>query len=115
MTKRSAAEFPYRDWPVGTRVIFSENAERYPHFTVPKGTTGTVVSSDRWGVSVHVDGRVPGLTGHSEWKGDFQWDDASWGDDPQPPFRRHSDKPSARAERLAKSILSPSPSLRTKR
>jgi hypothetical protein len=77
-------------FPKGARVVFHEDADRYPHCVVPKGTTGTVSDSCPDGVLVKVDGDVPGLTDSAEWEGEFQWfvvhvEDI---DEPEAPFTR---------------------------
>ncbi len=60
-------------FPVGTRVRFVVDDERFPHFIVPAGTTGTVTEASRDGMLIHVDQFVEGLTDSEEWAGEFQW------------------------------------------
>lgn len=74
---------------VGIRVTFTENTERFPFFTIPAGTEGTVTYEDHGDMLVQIDGDVPGLTdeaGMSEWDGEFQWTPSN-GDVGEPPFR----------------------------
>jgi hypothetical protein len=80
-------------FPVGTRVVFTEDSDRFPDFVVPRGTTGVVSDSCPDGVLVKVDGDVPGLTDSSEWRGEFQWlvphvEDMG---EPEAPFARACD------------------------
>lgn len=63
----------WKDFPKGTKVIFKTDAERFPFFVVPKGTTGVVIDSQESVVWVHVDQDVPGLSDSADWKGDFSW------------------------------------------
>ena len=60
-------------FPVGTRVHFIESDDRFPHFVVPAGTTGTVTEATRDGLLIHVDQCIEGLTDSEEWDGDYQW------------------------------------------
>lgn len=70
-------------FPVGTRVHFVALDDRYPHFVVPVGTTGTVTEATRDGILIHVDQDIEGLTDSEEWAGDYQWFP---GDDYDRPF-----------------------------
>jgi hypothetical protein len=67
-----ALPLPY---PVGTRVVFVQDVERYDHFIVPAGTTGTVTGdgAEGFGAHIKVDGEVPGLTDDSVWQGELHW------------------------------------------
>ncbi len=72
--------------PQGQRVVFWRDQECFPHFTVPAGTTGTVVESTEHGVAVHVDQHVPGLSDSEEWTGDYWWSRDDQLMDPCAPF-----------------------------
>jgi len=57
-------------FPVGTRVVFTEDAERYPNFVVPAGTTGLVIANDdEYGLVVRTDQFIAGLTDNAAWGG----------------------------------------------
>lgn len=64
----------------GTRVVLLRDVDRYPHFTAPKGSTGTVVDTgDPDMYAVRIDG--PALPGAETWDNEVHWSlDA--GDDP---------------------------------
>lgn len=83
-----------KQFPEGTRVRFKWNEERFPHFIVPEGTTGTVVdaSEESSAVFVRVDQFVAGLSDNFEWRGEFaySWEDAEHDD--EVPFE-HTDVP----------------------
>lgn len=74
-------------FPVGTRVIFTADTDRFPHFIVPEGTTGTVTVSDEWGVWVKVDAFIDGLSNSRDWQGEFHFspNDQDLGE--PPPFQ----------------------------
>jgi hypothetical protein len=61
----------------GTRVVFVDDVERYPHFIIRAGTTGIVIEAQPdAGYSetmylVKVDEEVPGLSDDEEWQGEF--------------------------------------------
>ncbi len=63
---------------VGAKVLFVDALERYPHFTVPAGATGTVTNSDDDYYAVKVDQPIPGA---EEWDNEVIW---SIGDDEEP-------------------------------
>lgn len=73
-------------YPVGTRVRFTLDVDRYPSFVVPEHTTGTVVYASRDGMLIHVDQFVEGLSDDDEWSGDFQWNPDDQEDGNPPPF-----------------------------
>jgi hypothetical protein len=60
-------------FPLGTRVRFVREDDRYPHFIVPRGTTGMVTEVSRDGLLIHVDQFVEGLSDSEEWRGEYQW------------------------------------------
>ncbi|MFI5298208.1 MAG: hypothetical protein ACHREM_08935 [Polyangiales bacterium] len=111
----SAKLFPFRDWPVGTRVVFTEVVWREPYFIIDKGMTGVVSASTERAVLVHVDQHVPGLHGRRQFNGQFSWDPSGWMDSGKPPFKRLSGaaaaatgrQPTAREQKLIESILRP--------
>lgn len=85
-----SAAHTFRD---GDAVVFLCDEERYPHFVVPKGTTGVVLDAG-WGGDpdaflVKVDGEVPGLTDNEEWCGEYQWYPSNGGENPVPAFLGH--------------------------
>lgn len=57
---------------IGTAVEFVSEVERYPHFVVPAGTTGTVRYKGPYNVVVKVDQRIKGLTDSKEWRGEVE-------------------------------------------
>lgn len=69
----------------GERVIFIEAVERYPHFTIPAGTTGEVVYMDDRTVTVATDQFIPGLSDDSSWEG-FDWYFEDWASGATCPF-----------------------------
>jgi hypothetical protein len=87
---KDPAAFPWGKWPVGTKVQFVEDVERYPHFTIPAGVTGVVVHGTNEGIGVRVDQVVEGLTDNAEWEGVFLWDAGTWDDEAhdEPPWAR---------------------------
>jgi len=56
------------DLKSGTRVQFSEDVGRYPHFIVPKGTTGTVKDVSGEGCAILMDQAVEGA---ESWDNEF--------------------------------------------
>lgn len=54
----------------GTRVRFVREVERYPHFVVPEGRTGTVTVSDDNEIRVRLD---EALEGADEWADEVHW------------------------------------------
>lgn len=63
---------------VGAKVLFIDAVDRYPHFTVPAGATGTVTNSDDDYYAVKVDQPIAGA---EEWDNEVIW---SIGDDEEP-------------------------------
>ncbi len=59
-------------------MLFVDAVERYPHFTVPAGATGTVTNSDDDYYAVKVDQPIAGA---EEWDNEVIW---SIGDDEEP-------------------------------
>lgn len=69
-----------KDLDVGDRVIFKEEVHRYPHFIVPKGASGLVVSIEyavKYGlparedmVNIKIDQEIQGM---DEWDNIFQY------------------------------------------
>jgi hypothetical protein len=55
---------------VGARVLFVDQLDRYPHFTVPAGATGIVTQSDLDIYTVKVDQTIPGA---EEWNNEVIW------------------------------------------
>lgn len=54
----------------GTKVRFVRDVERYPHFVVPEGRTGTVTVSDEKVIRVKLD---EALDGAGEWENEVHW------------------------------------------
>lgn len=73
----------------GASVIFTEDADRYPHFIVPKGASGRVVRVASDCIYIRMDGVIEGLA-DSEWEGVFQYELDTAEDDAEqgslPPF-----------------------------
>lgn len=61
----------------GDKVVFEQEVDRYPHFVVPAGASGTVVHSDSELLSVEVDTHVAGA---EEWDNCVHWYDTDDGD-----------------------------------
>jgi hypothetical protein len=76
-------------FPEGTRVRFTADAERYPHFVVPAGSTARITDLSDHCILAKVEQFVPGLSDNDDWEGEFQYsmDDALSGEDcPFEPF-----------------------------
>ncbi len=82
---RPGEKLTHVELPVGTRVLFAADVERFPFFIISRGVTATVTDSREGVVWMHVDQRVEGLSDNPEWEGDFQWDEAAW-DEGDAPF-----------------------------
>lgn len=54
----------------GDRVRLRRDVERYPHFTVPEGQTGTVVEASDELIAVRLDEPVEGA---EEWDNQLRW------------------------------------------
>lgn len=54
----------------GARVRLRRDVERYPHFSVPAGSTGIVTNSVEDAVAVKMDSHVPGC---EEWDNEIVW------------------------------------------
>lgn len=61
----------YRIPPVGERFRLVREVERFPHFIVDKGLTGTVVSVDHGVIYGKMDQHIPDC---EEWDNCIQWD-----------------------------------------
>lgn len=57
---------------VGDRIRFVRLVERYPHFSVPKGTTGIVTMIDDQWVYARPDVEIEGLHDNDDWQGEVQ-------------------------------------------
>lgn len=57
-------------FPEGTRVRTRGSVERYPHFTVPAGATGTVIDVIPDAVAVKMDRHIPGC---EDWSNEVVW------------------------------------------
>lgn len=55
---------------VGTRVRMRRDIDRYPHFMVAAGETGTVVTSDDQSFGVKMDQHIVGC---EEWENEVIW------------------------------------------
>ena len=73
-------------FPIGTRVRFTRDEERYPSFSVPEGTTGTVTESNQSALYVRVDEFVEGLSDSLEWWGEFSYTPEDAEHDDEAPF-----------------------------
>lgn len=73
-------------FPIGTRVRFKRDEERYPSFSVPAGTTGTVTESNQSALYVRVDEFVEGLSDSTEWWGEFAYTPEDAEHDDEAPF-----------------------------
>lgn len=67
-----------REIPAGTRVVLTQDVERYPHFIAPAGSTGTVVDlGDDTIFAVRLDEHLPGA---EEWHNEVHWS-SDWDQD----------------------------------
>lgn len=92
---------PVKRFRMGDRVRLVQDVERYPHFTAPRGTTGTVTFSD---VAPNAQIRLLMLAdkkirGAEEWQNQIEWaydddpaDDLEHVDTPAPPPPRSRQK-----------------------
>lgn len=54
----------------GMRVQFTTDVDRYPHFVVAEGSTGTVTALDDEMAAVKLDEKIEGA---EEWENEVQW------------------------------------------
>ncbi len=55
---------------VGTRVRLRRTVERYPHFSIEGGATGTITEAGEWLISLKMDEHIPGA---EEWDNELCW------------------------------------------
>jgi hypothetical protein len=61
---------------VGDRVRFTQSVDRFPHFIVPRGATGTVTSEDLGVIWIRVDQQIRGA---EPWENEVSWDESADG------------------------------------
>lgn len=73
-------------FPVGARVRFVEEVERFPLFIVRAGMRGTIVESEAEGVYIKLDEALEGLRDDDEWGGRVQYLHDHWLNGERPAF-----------------------------
>jgi len=83
MSDRAKSGLP----PVGTRARLRHEIERFPHFLIDEGATGTVVEASATLIALRMDEFVPGA---EEWDNELCWtdEDAAFFAEPGAPEER---------------------------